>query len=384
MTEKSENTSRRDLLKWTGAAGIAGLAGCAGNGNGGNGTTTTKQTTTGGGGEQENVRGAWLYISQTGDRGWSWAHDQGRKWCDQHYDWLDTAYSEAVPPADAKAVLQQYANQDYDIIFGTTFAYMQPMYTVAQNHPNTLFEHATGYKTRQNMGRYMGRIYQDRYLTGIAAGMLTDSDLLGYVAAFPLPEVVRGINAFALGAQSVNKDAEVLVRWINAWYDPTKTRQAAQALIDQGVDVMAQHMDSPAAVKTANENNIWSIGYDSPMAKFGGEKYITSPFWNWEAFYAPTLISVKQDTWKSDFFWGDIGYTFNGMNNERSIHLFELDDWGPQVPQNVKDKVANARSALRNDEMSVWGGSKFEGKSERFLFREMSSFVPSVRGKVPE
>ncbi|MFB6149066.1 MAG: BMP family ABC transporter substrate-binding protein [Halobacteriales archaeon] len=379
MNEITDNTSRRDLLKYAGAVGLTGLAGCAGNGDGtGDGTTTTTQD---GGGTtqagQDSVRAAWLYISNIGDRGWSWAHDQGRQWCDEQYDWLETSYSEAVPPADAKSVFEQYTNQGYDIIFGTTFEYMNPMFTVAQENPDTLYEHATGYKTRENMGRYMGRIYQARFLSGIAAGMITESDHLGYVAAFPLPEVVRGINAYALGASMVNDDVEVSVRWINAWYDPTKTRQAAQALIDQGVDVMAQHMDSPAAVRTARENGIWSIGYDSPMGEFGGDKYITSPIWNWEAFYAPTLLDVKEGEWVSDFFWGNLSYVFQGTR------VFELDDWGPQVPQNVKDEVAATREELMGGDRTVWQGSKFEGSSETFLFREMSSFVESVNGTVP-
>lgn len=378
MNKELQNTSRRDLLKYAGAVGIAGLAGCANNGNQGNGTTESQGTgTTESGGNQESVRAAFLYISETGDRGWSWAQDQGRKAVDQKYDWLETSYSEAVLPSDSKSVLEEYSNQGYDIIFGTTFEYMDPMYDVAGEHPDTLYEHATGYKTRENMGRYMGRIYQARYLAGVAAGMLTETNTLGYVAAFPIAEVIRGLNAYALGAQSVNPDVTMKVRWINAWHDPTQNQQAASSLVDNGVDVMAQHMDSPAAVRVANDRDIWSIGYDSPMGDFGGDKYITSPIWNWEAFLAPTLLDVKNGEWTSDFFWGDINYEFEGTP------LFELDDWGPSVTQDVKDKVESVRQSIKNDEMTVWDGSKFEGKSDEFFFQEMSSFVDVVEGTVP-
>jgi basic membrane protein A len=380
MNEITDNTSRRDLLKYAGAAGLTGLAGCAGNGEGdGDGTTTEG----GGGGTtteqgQDTVRAAWLYISETGDRGWSWALDQGRQWCADQYDWLETSYSEAVYPSDATSVLEQYTNDDFDIIFGTTFEYMDPMYSLAEENPDTIYEHATGYRQRENMGRFMGRIYQARYLAGMAAGMLTESDLLGYVAAFPIAEVIRGINAYALGAQAVNEDVEMQVRWINAWHDPTKNQQAANALVDEGADVMAQHMDSPAAVEVANENDIWSVGYNSPMGEFGGDYYVTSPIWNWEAFFAPTLLDVKNGEWESDFFWGDASYEFEGTP------LFELDDWGPEVSQDVKDEVETARQEIESGERTVWDGSQFEGESDQFLFQELSSFADPVQGEVPE
>ncbi len=372
MTDIHENTSRRDLLKWASAAGITGLAGCTGGNGGGDGDdeTTTQ--------EQETVRAAWLYISEVGDLGWSWAHDQGRQWVEDEYDWLQTDFSEAVAPADSSSVLREYANNEYDIIFGTTFEYMDPMFEVAEEFPDVKFEHNTGYRTRENMGRYMGRIYQARYLAGIAAGMITEENLMGYVAAFPIPEVVRGINAFTLGAKSVNPDVQTKVRWINSWYDPTKNQQAAESLIDEGVDVMAQHMDSPAAVNTASDADIWSTGYDAPMGQFGGDKYITSPIWNWEVFYAPTVKSVRDGNWESDAYWR--GYDAQ-MGDQT---LVELDDWGPNVPQDVKDTVSEERQAIIDGELDVWAGSAFEGESDEFLFQEMSSYVEGVEGSVPE
>ena len=374
MTDMHDNTSRRDLLKWAGAAGITGLAGCTGgnggDGDGGDDTTTEEQ--------QDTVKAAWLYISEVGDLGWSWAHDQGRQWVEEEYDWLETDFSEAVAPADSTSVLEEYTANDYDIIFGTTFEYMDPMFEVAEENPDTFYEHNTGYRTRENMGRYMGRIYQARYLAGIAAGMITEENLMGYVAAFPIPEVVRGINAFTLGAKSVNPDVETKVRWINSWYDPTKNQQAAESLIDEGVDVMGQHMDSPAAVRTANDAGIWSTGYDAPMGQFGGDKYITSPIWNWEVFYAPTLQAVRDGNWESDAYWEGYNAQMEGAGT-----LVDLDDWGPNVPEDVKSTVEEEKQAIMDGELDVWAGSQFEGESDEFLFQEMSSFVEGVEGEVP-
>lgn len=377
IDEITQHTSRRKLLKLAGTAGIMGLAGCAGEGDGeetpteGSDEGTTEE-------EQETVKAAFIYVSETGDRGWSWALNEGRNAVDEKYDWLETSISEAVYPADVGSVTEEYTNEGFDIIFGTSFGYMDPMFGVAEENPDTIYEHATGYKQRENMGRFMGRIYQARYLAGVAAGMMTEENKLGYVAAFPIAEVIRGLNAFALGAQSVNEDVEMEVRWINAWHDATKNKQAAQALVDGGADVLGQHMDSPAAVEVANENDVWSTGYNSPMGEFGGEKYITSPIWNWEAFFAPTIEDVHNGEWESDFFWEGIGYEFEGTP------LFELDDWGPNIPDDVKDEVASQRDALASGEMTVWDGSKFEGESDTFLFEELSSFADPVLGEVPE
>ena len=247
------------------------------------------------------------------------------------------------------------------------------MLTVAEDFPDTYFEHATGFETAENMGRYMGKIYQPRYLAGQATGMITENNTIGYVAAFPIAEVVRSINAMTLGARSVNPEATFKVRWVNAWFDPQTSQEAANALIDEGVDVVAQEQDSPAAVRAANEAGVWSSGYNAPMGEFGGEKYIISPIWDWSKIYDPTVTSVKEGTWEPDFFWG-------GM--ETGVPT--LDEWGPNVPQDVKDTVADTREQILDGELDIWEGSKFEGESEQFLFQEMSSFVEGVEGEVPE
>ena len=234
------------------AVGLAGCLGDGGTGDGdGDGGTSPTATP-----EDQTVQAAWVYISEVGDLGWSWAHDQGRKAVADRYDWLETSVSEAVPPPDGKQVVDQYTQQGFDIIFGTTFEYMDPMLELAKNNPDTLYEHCSGFNTHDNMGRYFGRMYQARYLAGMGAAMMPDVSTLGYVAAFPIPEVVRGINAFTAGARSVNPEISTKVRWTDTWFDPPTEREAAQSLIDAGVDVMAQHQDSPAAVKAASEAEI--------------------------------------------------------------------------------------------------------------------------------
>jgi len=196
-------------------------------------------------------------------------------------------------------------NDGFDIVFGCTFGYQNPMCTVAEDNPDTYFEHNTGYRTRENMGRYVGRIYQARYLAGQAAGMVTEDDSLGYVAAFPIPEVVPGINADTLGARSVNDAVTTKVRRTNSWFDPPSESEAANALVDEDVDVMAQHQDSPAAL-TAAAADIWATGDDARMGDQAGENYLTSPIWHWEEFYGPTLQAVYDDEWVPDSYWAGV------------------------------------------------------------------------------
>ncbi len=386
MDESTTGVDRRKVLRTLGAAGILGLAGCGGDGGGGDGgdggsedgddSSDGSDGSDGGssdGGGMDSINAHWVYISEIGDLGWSWAHNEGRKAVEEEFDSVNTDYTEAVPPGESERVFEQLAGGDTDLVFGTTFGYQDPMFKVAEQYTDTIFEHATGFRTRENMGRYMGRIYQPRYLAGQACGMVTENNNIGYVAAFPIPEVVRSINAMTLGARSVNPDATFKIRWVNAWFDPPTSQEAANSLIDENCDVIAQEQDSPAAVKAAADAGVWASGYNAPMGEFGGEKYLISPIWDWAEFYVPETQAVLDRTWESDFFWG-------GM--ETGVPT--LDEWGPNVPQEVKDTVASTEQEILDGSLDIWEGTKFEGESDEFLFQEMSSFVEGVEGEVPE
>jgi basic membrane protein A len=216
---------------------------------------------------------AFVYIGPPGDLGWTYEHERGRKMLEEKLgNKVESTYIENVPEGpDAARVIRQYAQQGYNMIFATSFGYMDGMYEVAQEFPDIYFEHCSGYKTTSNMSTYFGRMYQPRYLSGIVAGKMTKVGVIGYVAAFPIPEVLRGINAFTLGVRSVNSNAEVRVVWTNTWYDPVKEREAAVALLDEGVDIIAQHQDTTEPQKAAQERGGLSIGYDSDMRIFVGD-----------------------------------------------------------------------------------------------------------------
>jgi len=320
---------------------------------------------------QENIRAAFVYPGGT-ESAWTKAHDAGRQSVDDQFEWLETDSTESVAPSSSEEVFRRFAESDYDIIFGTTLPFMDPMISVAQDFPDTYFEICTGTTTRPNMGRYFGRIYEARYLAGIAAGILTETDTLGFVAAFPISEVIRGINSFTLGAASVNDNVSTKVEWVNSFSDSPKERSLAESLIEDGADVIAQHQDTPTSVQVANEFDVWATGYHTSMQDEGGDKYITSPIWNWDVFYESTFRSVRNGTWESDAYW-------KGLN----AGIVDLSEWGPEVPENIKDRVAEVRSQIENDELNVWRNSKFEDASDEFLFGEMDSFVDEIEGEVP-
>jgi basic membrane protein A len=232
--------------------------------------------------------------------------------------------------------MRDYAQQGYDMIFATSFGFMDHMAEVAAEFPDVLFEHCSGYKTAANMSTYFGRIYQPRYLSGIVAGLMTENGKIGYVAAVPIPEVVRGLNAFTLGVRSVNPDATVSVVWTNTWYDPVIEREAAVALLDQGVDLIAQHQDTTEPQKAAQERGFFSIGYDSDMGQSVGDSVLTSAIWNWETYYIDTVGKALDGTWETHQYWGN-------MDDE----VVRLADFSKLVPDDVIAAVEVAKEELR-------------------------------------
>lgn len=293
----------------------------------------------------KDLQVGFVYVSPVGDAGYSYAHDQGRL-AVEAMDGVRTSFVESVPEGqDAERVITTMARKGYDMIFTTSFGYMDPTLKVAKQFPEIKFLHCSGYKTAPNMANYFGRMYQARYLTGMVAGAMTKSNLLGYVAAFPIPEVIRGINAFALGAQAVNPKAEVRVVWTKTWYDPAREKEAAKSLLDAGCDVLAQHQDSPAPQEAAQERGVYCVGYNSDMAKFAPKAYLTAAVWNWAPFYTEMVRHVQAGSWKADSYWW-------GMDKD----IVDIAPFGPMVPEAVRTQVLAAKEALRTGENPVFVG----------------------------
>jgi basic membrane protein A len=367
--------TRRHTLKGVGSIGTVALAGCTGDDRDqtdstGTGTTTNEDPTPT---DDDRVRAAFVYHDVIGDFGWQWSHDQARRIIDEEFEWLETQVFEQCDPSGSAPRFKQYAERGFDVVFGTSWDYMDPMYEVAPDYPDVAFEHCSGIKQRENMGRYFGRMYQPRYLTGVAAGMLTEAKKLGYVAAFPTSEVVRGINAFTLGARSIDEEIRVVVKYTGTWNNAGIESSTAENLIGKGVDVMAQHQNYPAAAQTANDAGIWATGYNSPMGEVVGENYVTSPIWNWEVFYRPTVRAVRTGTWNADFYW-------NGLDSG----IVDLSDWGPNVPGEVKTTVAETRRQLVDGDLDIWADTQFADFDDAQLFESVDMYVDGVTGDAPK
>ncbi|MCR2805516.1 BMP family ABC transporter substrate-binding protein [Paenibacillus soyae] len=332
--------------------------------------------------EGELPKVAFVYIGVPGDGGWTFEHDKGRQMVEETFG-IEATVVENVPEGpDAERVFEELA-QDHDLIFGTSFGYMDPMYNVAQKYPDVKFMHATGYKTLPNLATYQGKGYQPGYLSGLAAGMLTKNGKIGYVGAFPIPEVIYTINAFTLAAQSVNPDVEVSVVWSNTWFDPATERQAAISLLDQGVDVLANYQDSPAGIQAAQERGVWGMGNDSDMNRFAPETYVTNPVLNWGPYYVDVVQSVIDGTWETHSFYG--GFK-EGM--------VEIAPFGKNVPQEVKDAVEAKKAEIQAETFDVFAGPIYDQSGAEkvaegaALSQEdilvMNYFVKGIKGTIPQ
>ncbi|MBO8128907.1 MAG: BMP family ABC transporter substrate-binding protein [Peptococcaceae bacterium] len=342
-----------------------------------------------GGGEEpsadnsDKIKVGFVYIGSPGDAGWTYAHDQARKALEEALPYVETEVVENVADADAERVLTQLAQNGNDVIFSTSFGFMDPTINVAKKFPDVVFLHCSGYKTADNVGTYFGRMYQARYLTGIIAGMATESDLIGYVAAFPIPEVIRGINAFTLGVRSVNPDAQVKVVWTNTWFDPAAEKEAANALLDAGADVIAQHQDTPGPQQAAQERGKLSIGYNSDMSKLAPKAVMTSAVWNWAPYYIETVKAVKEGTWESSSYWGSMAEGIVG-----------LAPYGPMVTDEMKAAVEEAKEKIVSGEWDVFTGpikdqngelrvAEGETMSDKDML-SMDWFVEGVQGNIEQ
>jgi len=360
------------------AAGL--LAGCVGE--------EEKQLTTptpGTSGEKKQIKAAFVYVSPIGDAGWTYSHDLGRQYIEKVYG-VETAFADNVAEGgDDERVIREFAEQGYDVIFTTSFGFMDATITVAEDFPDTIFEHCSGYKTAENVGTYFGRMYQARYLSGMVAGAMTETNKIGYVAAVPIPEVIRGINAFALGVKKVNPDAKIYVVWTGTWYDPGDEKDAAISLIDEGCDVIAQHQDSPAAQQAAEERGVHSIGYHTDMSKFAPNAHLTSAVWNWSVIYSYIIEQVMQGTWKSEQIWWGI--------DKGVVALAPFND---AVPEDVRKIVEEEKQKYINGEVPEQypfvgpihdqQGNLVKAEGEVMTDEEllsMSFFVDNVVGEIP-
>ncbi|WP_141502874.1 BMP family ABC transporter substrate-binding protein [Paenibacillus luteus] len=365
------------------------LSGCSGNNanknaNGGATTKPTEAATEGTATDEpaKLPRVAFVYIGPPGDGGWTFEHDKGRLYMEEKLGIKADTVENVPESADAERIITELA-QNHDVIFTTSFGYMDYTLNVAKKFPDVKFLHTAGYKTNDNMGTFFGKNYDASYLSGIAAGKVTKKNVIGYVGAFPIPEVIYNINAFALGVQSVNPDAKVSVVWTNTWYDPTTERQAAVSLLDKGADVLLAYQDSPATLQAAAERGAMAGGNDSDMTRFAPEAYLTNPIWNWGPYYTKTVQDIIDGTWKSEQYSGSLA---DGMVDIAPI--------GPSVPEDVKTLVTDTKAKLINGELNVFTGpitdasgavKVEEGKTltlDDILV--MDWFVKGVEGTIPK
>lgn len=329
--------------------------------------------------KQEEFKVGFVYIGSPGDGGFTYSHDQGRKYLEEQLPNVKCETIENVAEADAAQAITQLAESGCKVIFTTSFGYMDPTIEVAEKYPDIVFLHCSGYKTADNVGTYFGRMYQARYLTGIVAGEMTKSNLIGYVAAFPIPEVVRGIDAFTLGVRSVNPEANVKVVWTNTWFDPAAEKEAANALLDAGADIIAQHQDTSGPQAAAEEAGKYSIGYNSDMSSLAPKAVLTSAVWNWGPYYVKAVKSVEEGTWKSGRYWGPM-----------SDGVVDIAPYGDMVPDSVKAKVDEAKKTILKGEWDVFNGPIKDQKGnvkvkegEKLTDKEMENidwFVEGVQG----
>jgi simple sugar transport system substrate-binding protein len=332
----------------------------------------------------EPAKIGFVYVSPVGDAGWTSQHHAGRDEMQKALgDKVTTSFVEKVPEgADAERVIRDLAQQGHQLIFTTSFGFMNPTLKVAEEFPNVKFEHATGYKTAPNMAAYNVRFYEGRYLAGMIAGKSSKTNTLGYVAAFPIPEVLQGINAFTLGARAANPKAQVRVVWVNSWYDPGKERDAANALIGQGADVVTHHTDSTAVVATAEEKGKMAVAYHSDMSKFGPKAQLAAVTHHWGAYYTRRTQAMLDGTWASGSVW-------MGMSDG----AIKLEGINASVPKDVVDMVTAKGEEIRGGKFHPFTGPIRTNEGKEVLAKDavmtdeqlgqMSFYVEGVVGKVP-
>ena len=280
---------------------------------------------------------AWVTDAPVGDKGWTDAHNAGRLYVQENLPCVETAIFDGVAENDAQRVMFDLAEKGYQMIFACTFGFMDAAEAAAKAYPNIIFEHIFGYKRLPNLATFGVRAYQTRYLTGIMAGMMTKSNKIGYIATFPIPQSFYNLDSFALGVKQANPNAKIHVVWTGSWYDPVIERQAAEAVLDLGADVIAMHAGSTAPMVAAEERGVYSIGWESDMAWSAPKAVLTSIAYDWALYYYQEVKAAMEGTWKTHDFYG-------GIDTKMTM----LTPYGPMVPQEVKDKVSEWEAKIKS------------------------------------
>jgi basic membrane protein A len=319
-----------------------------------------------------------------GDAGWTFAHDQARLALEKEYgDKIKTSFVEKVPEGpEAERVIRDLVGQGNTLIFGTTFGYMEPMLKVAADTPAVKFEHATGYKTAPNMRTYDSRTYEGAYMAGVIAGSVSKTGTIGVVGSIPIPEVIRNINAYTLGAQSINPKIKTKVVWVNSWFDPPKETEGAQSLLNQGADVLFQNTDSPAVLQTAEKAGKHAFGWDSDMSKFGPKAHLASSIINWAPYYIKATKDALEGTWATGSVWWGV--------KEGAIDIVAISD---EVSADTKAKIDTIKAGLKDGSFAVFKGPILGQDGKEVLAKDVVAddkflgginfYVKGVDAKVP-
>jgi basic membrane protein A len=332
----------------------------------------------------EPLKVAFAYVGPVGDGGWTYAHDRARAEVQASFgDKIVTSYVENVPEsADAERVIRDLASQGNKLIFGTTFGYMEPMLKIAPDFADVKFEHATGYKSGPNMRTYDSRTYQGAYMAGIIAGAMTKTNTLGVVGSVPIPEVIRNINSFTMGAQSVNPAIKTNVVWVGEWFNPPKETEAAQSLINGGADVLMQNTDSSAVLQTAEKNGKRAFGWDSDMTAYAPKAHLGSAVINWTPYYTKAVNDALNGTWATGSVWWGV--------KEGAIDMVNVAE---DVPADIKAKVNEVRAGFKDGSFAVWTGPIVDNTGKEQIAAGTTAddgflggvkfYVKGVQGQVP-
>ncbi|MBX2867666.1 MAG: BMP family ABC transporter substrate-binding protein [Acidiferrobacterales bacterium] len=323
-----------------------------------------------------------VYVGPVGDHGWTYRHDIGRLQVEKELG-VETSFVESVAEgADAERVIRKLASTGHNVIFTTSFGYMNPTLKVAKQFPNVKFEHATGYKRADNVSTYSGRFYEGRAVIGTIAGHMSKTGVVGYIASFPIPEVIRGINAFTIAMRKVNPDAVVKVVWVNSWYDPGKEGDAAKALIDQGADIITQHTDSPAPLQVAEQRGVFAFGQASDMAAFAPKSQLTAIIDDWGPYYVNRVKAAMDGNWSSSDTWDGL-----------APGMVVMAPYNDAVPADVKAAAEAVRIGIEAGDMHAFdgpiknqAGEMVVAEGERLddgVLLGMDYYVEGVQGEIP-